>query len=179
MNEIPGRAPGSGDAASSSQAARSLGPLDPDERIEVSIRVRPRSPVDLARIEEQATLPPADRHYPSRQEYAAAHGADPADLAKVEAFAREQGLTVEDSSPGRRTVTLSGPSAAFAAAFGTGLCRRATDRGTFHTPTGPIVVPAELRPIIEAVVGLDTEPHARPHAADAHEGRETTPDINL
>ena len=125
-------------------------------------------------VEKQATLLPAERHYPSRQEYAAAHGADPADLEKVEAFAREHGLTVKDSSPSLRTVTLSGPSAAFAATFGVGLSIYATDRGAFHAPTGPIVMPADLSQIIEAVVGLDSWPHARPHDVDPHEGPETT-----
>jgi kumamolisin len=144
-----------------------LGQFDPQEYIEVTVQVRPRAPVDLARIDEQATLAPGQRHYPSRQEYAAAHGADPADLAKVEVFAHEHGLTVKDSSPSRRTVTLSGPSAAFAAAFGVGLSLYATDRGTFHAPTGPIVIPADLSRIIEAVVGLDNQSHARPHDVDS------------
>ena len=174
MNETPGKVPDHGEAVRLPQGARMLGPLDPQECIEVTVRVRPRAPVDLARIEEQATLLPAERHYPSRQEYAAAHGADPAELAKVEAFAREHGLTVKDSSPSLRTVTLSGPSAAFAATFGVGLSIYATDRGAFHAPTGPIVMPADLSQIIEAVVGLDSRPHARPHDVDSHEGTETT-----
>lgn len=96
----------------------------------------------------------------------------------MEAFAREHGLTVKDSSPGLRSVTLSGPSAAFAAAFGVGLTLYATDCGTFHAPTGRIVVPADLSQIIEAVVGLDNQPHARPHDADPHEGTETTSYLN-
>ncbi len=164
MNETPEKRPDPGAAERSPEGARNLGPLDPQEPIEVTVRVRPRTaPVDPAQIEEQAALPPAERHYPSRQEYAAAHGADPADLAKVEAFARAHGLTVKDSSPARRSVILSGPAAAFAAAFGCGLSHYATDRGTYHAPTEPIVIPPELRPIIEAVVGLDDRPYARHH----------------
>ena len=87
MNETPGKVPDHGEAVRLPQGARMLGPLDPrGPFIEVTVRVRPRAPGRPRADQEQATLLPAKRHYPSRQEYAAAHGANPAELAKVEAF---------------------------------------------------------------------------------------------
>lgn len=138
-------------------------PIDPGQRVEMTVRVRPRAAVDPARVEAEAARPPAERQYPSRVEFAAAHGADPADLEKVAAFAHAHGLTVEESDPGLRSVRLSGPAGAFRSAFGVDLAQETTDRGTFHAPTGPIPIPAPLRGIAEAVIGLDDRPHVRPH----------------
>src|SRR5436305_11902410 len=75
--------------------ARAVGPAAADERFEVTVRVRRRAALTshAARGFDTAALP-ANRHYLTRPEYAAAHGADPADLAKVEAFARAHGLVV-------------------------------------------------------------------------------------
>ena len=56
-----------------------------------------------------------------------------------------------------------GPSAAFAATFGVGLSIYAT--GPRHLPcppTGPIVMPADLSQIIEALSGLDGRPAPAP-----------------
>ena len=51
-----------------------LGPADPDERVEVSVIVKPRQPLG----ELQARAQPM-----SREEFAASYGADPNDLARV------------------------------------------------------------------------------------------------
>ena len=59
--------------------ARALGPTRPDRRVELSLVLRPRRPLEEleARLSQgQAAL--------SREEFAAAYGADPADLEKVE-----------------------------------------------------------------------------------------------
>ena len=145
------------------QAPRNVGPVSPGDSVEVTVRVRPKAAVDPNELEAQAKLPPALRHYPTREEFAASHGADPADLAKVEAFARAQGLKVEGTHADLRTVVLSGPSEKVAAAFQTKLAHFETDQERFQAPTGPVSIPAELSGIVEAVVGLDNRTHARHH----------------
>src|SRR5947208_3490478 len=80
--------------------ARAVGPAAADERFEVTVRVRPRAALQshATRGFDTAALP-SNRHYLTRQEYATSHGADPADLARVESFARAHGLVVVESSP--------------------------------------------------------------------------------
>ncbi len=65
--------------------AQESGTLDPNEPMQVSIYVRPKSANPL----------PATPTTPmSREEYASTYGADPADIAQIVAFAQAHGLTV-------------------------------------------------------------------------------------
>jgi kumamolisin len=128
-------------------------PIDPNERIEVSVTVRPRRPLDEleARLNQPGAAPL------SREEYAASYGGDPSDVAKVEAFARQHGLEIVESSPARRTVRLAGKAADIATAWGVQLIQD----GEFRGYTGAIQIPSELQGIVEGVFGLDTHPVAR------------------
>src|SRR5262249_60528268 len=75
--------------------APSVGPVAADERMEVTIRVRPRTALPtLAAAPHLSDQLPQQRRYMSREEYAAAHGANAQDLARVETFARSHGLAV-------------------------------------------------------------------------------------
>jgi hypothetical protein len=75
--------------------AKATGKADPNQRIEVTVRVRSRSGVDWgARLIEMGSKPLSDRTYLTREELSAQRGADPLDLFKVEAFAHAQHLTV-------------------------------------------------------------------------------------
>jgi len=144
--------------------ARLVGPVDPQEAVEVTVRIRPRAPEPTAKeVEAMSALPAGERRYPSRESYAAAHGADPADVQKVEAFARDHKLEVKESSASRRSVVLTGTAQQMSAAFAVSLARYDTDAGSCRAAIGPAQVPAELAGIIEAVVGLDTRSHAKPH----------------
>jgi kumamolisin len=132
-----------------------LGPADPDERVEVSIIVKPRRPLD----ELQARAQPM-----SREEFAAAYGADPEDLRRVEDFARGRGLEVVEASQPRRTVVVAGRSADVAAAFGVSLMQQRQDDGSeYRAPDREVQIPAELQGVVEGVFGLDTRPIARHH----------------
>jgi kumamolisin len=127
--------------------------VDPDERVEVSVILKPRRP--LGDVHEQPL---------TREEYTAQYGASPDDLAAVAAFARKHGLEVVESSPPRRTVRLGGRAADVAGAFGVSLVqRRAEDGSVYRTPTGDIRLPPELKDIVQGVFGLDTRPIARHH----------------
>ena len=145
-------------------AARALGPIPRDERFEVTVRVRRRTPVAaLAERGLQAEDLPAARRYVSREEYARSHGADPADLAKVEAFAREHGLVVVDSSAARRSVFLSGTAEQFESAFGTRIEHYESHGCTYRGRSGALTVPEEIADVVEGVFGIDDRPVARPH----------------
>lgn len=131
-----------------------IGPVAPDERIEVTIRLRAgASPV----------IPAVGAAYLSRPELRLARGADPAGLEQVEAFAREQGLEVVEAEAAQRRVVLAGPAARMAAAFGVSLQRYDVGGSTCRGRTGPILIPARLGAIVEGVFGLDDRPQATPH----------------
>src|SRR5690349_1156576 len=93
-----------------------VGAADPNERIEVTVQVRARpSAAQLPSAEEIGAQLPKDRQYVSREELAAAQGADPQDLAAVEGFARAHSLDVVEANPARRSVVLAGTAAALGA----------------------------------------------------------------
>ena len=123
--------------------------------------VRPRQPLaDLERRLNQAV--PGEQPYLSREEFAATYGADAADLARVEVFAREHGLGVIESSAARRTVRLAGRAADMNAAFGVELVQyRLPGGSTFRGYDGDIWLPTDLEGVIEGVFGLDDHPIAR------------------
>jgi kumamolisin len=141
--------------------ARQIGPIDPNERIEVSVYLRSRSGTALA--DEISGQVARQRDRLTREEYRARHGADPADVAKVEAFAHEHGLSVITADEARRVVVLVGTAAAMQTAFGVALHRYEHQGGTYRGRSGAVQVPAELHGIVQAVLGLDDRPQAQPH----------------
>lgn len=145
--------------------ARLTGAADPNESLLVTVRVRPRNTTAglAAALKTAADPRPGDRRYMTREEFTAAHGADPADLGKIEEFAQAHGLTVAESNAAERSVKLLGTVAAFSAAFGVDLSRYEYSGGSYRGRTGPIHVPEDLAPIIEGVFGLDDRPQARAH----------------
>ncbi len=141
-----------------------VGPVDPNERIEVTIHVRSRpSSKGMPSAEEVGVVPPRDRHYLQREEFEAAHGADPKDVAKIEAFAHEHSLEIVEVSAARRSVVLSGTVANISDAFGVDMARYEHSGNTFRGRSGAVHVPAELAPIVEGVFGLDDRRQANPH----------------
>src|SRR6059058_5245953 len=109
---------------------RQIGPVDPNERIEVSVYLRAPSTSNLAnRIGEQA------QHLGqrlSREEYIASQSAAPDDIAKVEEFARQHDLTIVETDPVARRIVLAGTAATLSAAFATELQRYEYAGGTFR-----------------------------------------------
>jgi kumamolisin len=136
-------------------------PSTPDSKpstgkVTVSVIVRPKQPllfrggVPLERL--------------TRPAYAKKHGADPASVKLVLAFAHEFGLTVASSpQPGRRTLHLTGSTAAMQKAFGVTLTPHVSPAGTYRVREGSIWIPQELDTHVVAVLGLDNRPQAQPH----------------
>jgi len=144
--------------------AKAIGPARPDERIEVTLRLRAKNSLDaLAASGVADDTHPAQRKYLTREEFAAAHGADAQDVAKVGAFAAAHGLAVVESDAARRSVVLSGNTQSMNAAFGVSLQQFEHAGGTYRGRTGTISVPGDLAGIVEGVFGLDDRQHADPH----------------
>jgi kumamolisin len=156
--------------------AQSTGPVQDDEHFAVTVRVRPKTAIQsLAQGEVQADALPSQRKYLSREEYASSHGADPADLAKVEAFAKAHKLAVVDSNVARRSVVLAGSAKAMSEAFGVTLHVMEHEGGTYRGRSGTISVPASLADVVVGVFGLDDRPQADPHFQHKALGRAFTP----
>ena len=84
-------------------------------------------------------------------------------MAAVKKFAGAHGLAVVQEHAGRRTVVLSGTVAQFNAAFGVDLQRFEHPGGSYRGRVGAVHLPDELHDAVEAVLGLDNRPVAKPH----------------
>jgi kumamolisin len=163
--------------------ATAVGPSSPDERLEVTVRLRPRTPLQALKASGVVKEHPQQRRYLSHAEWAATYGAAPEDIAKVEAFAQAHGLAVVATDVPRRSVHLSGTVAAFGAAFGVTLEQYDHPDGSYRGRVGTVKVPADLADVVQGVFGLDNRPQARPHfqvkksplAAAAQDSQSFTP----
>src|SRR4051794_32378567 len=81
------------------QYAEAIGPASENETITVTVKVRARDEKAAASsLEELAAREVVGRPVVGQAAFAASHGADPADLKKVEDYARGKGLSVVESS---------------------------------------------------------------------------------
>jgi kumamolisin len=140
-----------------------LGAADPDERLEVSVIVRAAGREALQQRLGELAKGAGGKAHLSRAEFARRHGASRADLDAVRDFAEAHGLAVVQEHPARRTLVLTGTVAQFNDAFGVELRHYSHPGGTYRGRSGPVHIPAELDGLIEAVLGLDNRPQARPH----------------
>jgi kumamolisin len=145
------------------EGAREIGPANPNEIVDVTIRLRSRTGKKPIVSADAYTKPIEKRTILSRKEFEQRHGADPESIARVETFARQHKLTVKEKSPARRTVILSGTVTAVSEAFGVDLKEYDHPTGKYRGRTGAIHLPAELQDVVEGVFGLDNRPQAKPH----------------
>jgi kumamolisin len=131
-----------------------IGSQPPDEMVEISVILKPKHSVSPTQTGEPIL---------SREEFAAQYGADPAAVARVESFARDHGLKVEEVSLPRRTVTLSGTAAQMFKAFDTQFERCNYHGREFRARTGPIMLSEDLASSVEAILGLDDRAQAKAH----------------
>jgi kumamolisin len=151
--------------------ARVTGSPGPDERIRVTVILRPNPSTEgEVEIDKLNALPPRERTYLTREQLETLRGASPEDASRVEAFASEHGLRVEDASLARRSVILSGTVAQVNEAFRIKLEHYTHSRGTYRGHMGPVYVPNELATPVQAVLGLDDRPQAGPRIRPAQEG---------
>lgn len=85
--------------------------------------------------------------------------------ALVHEFAEHHGLAVVHDNPDGQSVVLSGSVANLEDAFGTTLSNYTVPESgiSYRGRTGSVHVPTELEPHIQAILGLDNRPAAKPH----------------
>lgn len=133
--------------------ARIIGAPQVAEQIEVTIVVRRKTPLPPPGTAPQRM---------SREQFAESYGASPADIASVEQFAVSEGLRVISSNLARRTVVIAGTVGAMQQAFGVELVTVEHEGKQFRARGGHVQIPANLHGVIEAVLGLDNRPQAKP-----------------
>lgn len=132
-----------------------VSPAKEGEPITVSVLLPRKTPID-----------PTVRL--TREQFAEKHGADPRSEEVVRAFAQEFGLSVEKpAEKGRRVLYLTGSPEAMEKAFGVTLQSHTTQAGVLRLRQGEITLPEEVAPHVEAVLGLDNRPQAKPHSRNA------------
>ena len=175
--EIPGShrdAPA--DAQQIAAAAHAGGSTEP---IEISIYLKPREADPLLQqepITAQAAAAAGQGHALPRDVSAQRATTYADEFAKIAAFANETGLSIVNQDPARRLVKLSGPVDKIESAFRTKLHYYHDGKQAFRARSGSLSAPADVVDSIEAVLGLDTRPiakprlqhHFNPHAAGGH-----------
>jgi kumamolisin len=128
------------------------GALSPDESIQITVVLRRKAPHTEGAI--------ADAGYDAPTPIC---GADPADIAAVEAFAANHRLTVEEVNRTTRSMKISGRLADMARAFGAHIELRQLGTQILRTRQGALYVPSTLAERIVAVLGFDERPVAATH----------------
>ncbi len=158
----PSLVPLAGSERSELPQAAAAGPVDPVERIELTIITR-----------RAAALPSTTDGAPvrlSRTELRQRYGAVPADHELVANVLTgiDPAIQVISQDLGARRMTVTGPLGALSRSFGADLSL-VTSRGptggrvTHRYRSGALQVPAPLDGIVVAVLGLDNRPQAVPH----------------
>ena len=174
-------------------ASALVGRVQRKERVGVTLllRARPDAPEEPD-LEQWQGADPSKRQYLSAEQYIEMYGSTEEDLRAVIAFLESKGLTVIESSAGRRRVVAEGDAAKINAAFGVTLnVYRAPESlgkrpGPRRHPAsvesqgpredinqesieqvyrgfdGPVHLPSDLIGVVSAVIGLDNRQLAHP-----------------
>jgi len=144
---------------------RAVRAANPDEVIEVTIKLRRVKEISDQQVLDLAAKTPGERSYLTQEELAKTYGASADDISKVGEFAHEHGLAIVSEDQGARAVKLSGSVAAMQQAFGVDLkiYQHGTTGRTYRGRVGMVHVPEELSEIVESVHGLDNREQAVPH----------------
>lgn len=142
--------------------ARRIRDVEPGSPLTVTVYAR-RDPsaTPILDAATEAQKPPVERRYLTPAEVEATLGAADADLQAIVEFARSRGFAVGEVSAVKRSVRVTGPAAALAAAFGVTLAHYRHGEVTFRGREGPVQVPQHLSAIVEAVFGFDNRPIGR------------------
>jgi kumamolisin len=143
--------------------AHVVAPAPSDERLEVTVRVRPKNA--LPKAEDMLQISGTPLKQLTHEQYEGRYGAAAKDFALVRKFAREHNLGVVRESAARRSVILAGTVTDMNRAFGVSLKTYAYPNGTYRGRTGPVKIPAGLARVIDGVFGLDNRSVAKRHSS--------------
>jgi kumamolisin len=150
--------------------ATQIGRTSPQQIISVSVILRRKNELHLSELKGRRLT-----HAEFNEQYAA----NPADFDSMRSFAQQHGLQVDEaaSSLARRTIVFKGTADAMERAFGVELNSYEDTRRNkrFHSFTGKISLAEDHAPVVEAVLGLDSRPIAKPHLRRRDAAPDRTP----
>jgi subtilase family serine protease len=144
-------------------------PLPASAPLDLDVVLTPRDPAGLAALARAVTTPgnPLDGRFLRPGQFAARFGATAATVRSVDAALRRAGLHPGPVSANRLSLPVRATAADVARAFATGFRQYRLRAGrTVYANTAAPLVPAEVAPDIQTVVGLDSlavpSPTSRP-----------------
>jgi kumamolisin len=136
-----------------------IGPANPSEQTYVTVIVRRKSePVPITAFGTNA----------DRQRYISDHGANASDLLSVVEFAKEHNLKCRNEDAATRSVELHGTLSDLSRAFEVGLEGVRIHGKNYRVRRGDLTVPEEIAGKVQAVLGLDNRPAAKPLCRRRH-----------
>ena len=141
-----------------------VGPVDPDETVELTAYLR-RRPFRTPIVSHPGfgTTHPADRRYIPHEEFAESFGGDPDDAAAIRNVVSQWGVHVVETDLARRSLRLSGSLSSICDLLGSEVGRYRGPAGLFRARTGPLRLPAGLEQRIVGIFGLDVRPQLQTH----------------
>ena len=111
---------------------------------------------------------PSFHRFLTTAQFADRYGATAGEIAEVQAFLKQHGLTQVELLPNHLAVKVSGTIGQFNAAFHTSIHDyRASDGSTFHQPNATPTVPAALAGTLVVASGLSSEARYHSHRVSA------------
>ena len=152
----------SGSTRSPAAGANLIGRTDGSAIIRVTVVLMRKQAIQRDDLQRHALIRPHERPIADHAAFAEQYGASDEAVAAVKSLAERYALTVANVDQERRVVELTGPASNMEQAFGTELHDYALGRKTYRGRRGPLLLPSETTPYVEAVLGLDNRPVAKP-----------------
>jgi hypothetical protein len=155
-----------------------IGPVEKAERVAATLllRVRRDAPAEHD-FEHWQNTPPGKRQFLSAEQYMQTYGSTEEDVKAVIDFLESKGLSVVESSAGRRRIVAEGDAAKINDAFaivlnwyraphtvvtrpvprreGLGTESQTSEQEVYRGFEGPVHLPSELSEVVSAVIGLN------------------------
>ena len=131
-------------------------------KIDVTVVLVRKTKISSAELQQHVLKTPDERASVDHAAFAEEYGASDEAIAAVTSFAAKYGLNVTSVHQGRRVIRLSGSVSSMERAFGTVLHDYAIGQDRYRGRQGPLVLPTEIVDYVEAVLGLDNRPVAKP-----------------
>jgi kumamolisin len=152
----------SGSTRSPAAGASLIGKTDGSAIIQVTVVLTRKQEIQKDDLQRHAMLRPQERPATDHAAFLERYGASDEAVAAVKSLAERYELNVTNVDQKRRVVELTGPATNMEQAFGTELHDYAVGKKTYRGRRGPLLLPIATTPYVEAVLGLDNRPVAKP-----------------
>ena len=150
--------------------ATDVGAAPANQLVHVTLMLKLRHRAALEQFVQQTTTQgsPNFQKFLSTSEFASQYGATDAQIAKVQASLKRQGLSGQVMA-NHMAIQTSGTMAQFSQMFQTPIHDYVSHKSgrRFHRPTGSLLLPSDITDSVGLVIGLSNERHYAPHIMKA------------